>query len=265
MPLYLSGELDAKAMSDFELHLEQCVVCRRELKQQRTYDDLLRDVIVGESLDVRELRAAVLNRITTPGRAGLFFGRLAYLRAIAAVVLVAFVMAIVYLALRPKHVATLYADAVDDHYEEVVQRAPLPGWRETRADINTLGQKQLGESEIFNKLGPTGYQLVRARVCELGGELYVHAEYKNEKGEISIFLKRRGADLPRGTSDLPGLTKDLPGLANEVVKGCPIHVASTRGFQIAGFQSEQFTVLIVSNLSWVENVRLARESAARLA
>src|SRR5262249_8605590 len=148
----------------------------------------------------------------------------------AIVLLLAFGTAIVFLALRSQPVALVYTDAVDDHYEEVVQRIPLPGWRETFADINLLGQRQLGDSEIINKLGPAGYQLVRARVCELGGELYVHAEYRNERGEISIFLKRRGGDLP--------------GAAKEVVNGCPIHVEATRGFEVAGFQSEQFTVLI---------------------
>ena len=251
MPLYLSGELDAKAMSDFELHLDLCVVCHQEIKQQRAYDNLLREAIVSQPLDVRNLRACVLNRITMPGRRSLFFQRPAYMLAIAAILLLAFGTTIVFLAMRSRSVATVYTDAVDDHYEEVVQHVPLPGWRETFADINLLGQGQLGESEIINKLGPTGYQLVRARVCELRGELYVHAEYKNERGEISIFLKRREGDLP--------------GAAKEVVNGCPIHVESTRGFQVAGFQSEQFTVLIVSNLPWAENLRLARESATRVA
>lgn len=251
MPLYLTGELDAKAMSDFELHLDQCVVCHREIEQQRAYDSLLRDVIVSQPLDVRNLRARVLNRITPLGRRTLFFQRPVYLLTIAAILVLAFGTAFVYLAMRSKPVATVYADAVDDHYEEVVQRVPLSGWRETLADIDTLGQRQLGESEIINKLGPGGYQLVRARVCELGGELYVHADYKNERGEISIFLKRRGGDLP--------------GTAKEVVNGCPIHVESTRGFQVAGFQSEQFTVLIVSNLPGAENFRLARELATRVA
>ena len=251
MPLYLSGELDAKAMSDFELHLDQCVVCHREIEQQRACDNLLRACFVSQPLDVRNLRARVLNQITRLGRRTLFIQRPAYLLALAAILLLVFGTAIVYLAMRSRTVAPVYADAVDDHYEEVVQRVPLPGWRETFADINLLGQGQLGESEIINKLGPTGYQLVRARVCELGGELYVHGEYKNERGEISIFLKRRGGDLP--------------GAAKEVVNGCPIHIASTRGFEVAGFQSEQFTVLIVSNLPWAENLRLARESATRVA
>ena len=251
MPLYLSGELDAKAMSDFELHLDQCVVCHREIEQQRAYDSLLRDVIVSQPLDVRNLRARVLNRITPLGRRTLFFQRPAYLLAIAAILLLAFGTAIIYLAMRSESVATVYADAVDDHYEEVVQRVPLSGWRETLDDINLLGQRQLGESEIINKLGPASYQAVRARVCDLAGEAYVHVEYRNEKDEISIFIKRRAGDLP--------------GAAKEVVNGCPIHVESSRGFQVAGFQSEQFTVLIVSNLPRVENFRLAHELASHLA
>jgi anti-sigma factor RsiW len=251
MPLYLSSELDATVMSDFELHLDQCLVCDEEIEQQRAHDNLLRDAFVSERLDVRDLRARVLNRITTRRSRSLFIRRPAYIFAMAALVLLVFGTTIIYLSIRSQRVAPLYADAVDDHYEEVVQRVPLSGWRETVADINTLSQRQLGESEIFSKLGPTGYQLVRARVCELGGELYLHAEYRNQKGEISIFIKRRGGNLP--------------GAAREVVNGCPIHLESMRGYEVAGFQSEQFTVLIVSNLPWAENFRLARESASRVA
>src|SRR5262245_46000004 len=112
MALYLSSELDAKAMADFELHLAQCVVCNREVEQQTAYDNLLRTCFVGEPLDVRELRARVLNRITTPSKRTLFFQKPAYLRAIAAILLLACGTAIVYLGVRYTSVATVYADAV---------------------------------------------------------------------------------------------------------------------------------------------------------
>ena len=35
LPLYASGELDAKAMAELELHLEQCAACGREAEESR--------------------------------------------------------------------------------------------------------------------------------------------------------------------------------------------------------------------------------------
>ena len=47
MPLYLSSELDAKAMAEFELHAQRCAACTREAEQIRLYDGLLRDGVVN--------------------------------------------------------------------------------------------------------------------------------------------------------------------------------------------------------------------------
>jgi len=251
LPLYFSGELDAKVMSDFELHLADCAGCRRETEQQKSYDDLLRVAIVSEPADARPLCEIVSDRISKPVMITWLFRRPAYLFAIAVILLLALGTTVVYLATRSKPVEIVYADAVDDHYDEVIKRVPLDGWRATPADINTLGQKELGESGVIERLAPDGYRIARARLCDLAGEAYVHVEFQNENGEISIFIKRREGNLP--------------GAAKEVVNNCPIHLVSTRGFEVAGFQSAKFTVLIVSNLSSTENLRLVRESAARLA
>ena len=64
MPLYLSSELDATRMADFEIHLQQCGACARELEYARHCDELLRDACLEEPVDTIGLRARVLSGIS---------------------------------------------------------------------------------------------------------------------------------------------------------------------------------------------------------
>ena len=50
-PLYLSSELEATRLADFELHLRQCGACARELESAGRCDELLRDAFREQTLD----------------------------------------------------------------------------------------------------------------------------------------------------------------------------------------------------------------------
>jgi anti-sigma factor RsiW len=252
MPLYFSSELDVALMADFELHLTHCAVCAREAEQVRLYDDLLREAFVEQPLDTRELRARVRHQISTSGsKRSILFRPPRYLMTIAALVLLAICAGITYFALPYFSSESVYTSAADDHFEEVVQRAPLEGWRTTPFEIEGLVKAELGDQHITSRLAPAEYTLVRARVCDLAGGRYVHLVYGSEKREISIYVKHKGSELP--------------GAVLETVNRCPVHAESTGRLEVAGFQSEKFTVLIVSDLPRTENLRLARESAGHVA
>jgi len=239
-------------MAEFELHLQHCAVCARETEQVRLYDDLLREAFVEQRLDTRELRARVQHQISTFGiRRSVHFRQPLYLTSVAALVLLAICAGITYFALPYFSSETVYTSAADDHFEEVVQRAPLEGWRATPFEIEGLAKKELGDPDIISKLAPGEYTLVRARVCDLAGERYVHLVYENQRREISIYVRHKGSELP--------------GTALETVNRCPVHAESTGKLEVAGFQSEKFTVLIVSDLPRAESLRLARESAGHVA
>jgi len=95
----------------------------------------------------------------------------------------------------------------------------------------------------MRKLALADYKLARARVCDLGSEQYVHLVYKNKQREISIYIRPKG--------------NQLPGAVVDTVNGCTIHAESAGRLEVAGYQSEKFTVLIVSDLPRVESLRLA--------
>src|ERR1044072_3317060 len=94
MPLYLSSELDATPMFDFELHLRQCAACARELEEARRCDDLLRDAFNQQSLDADELRRRVRTQISKTKRRRFLFRRPLYTLPIAASLLAAVALGI---------------------------------------------------------------------------------------------------------------------------------------------------------------------------
>jgi anti-sigma factor RsiW len=239
-------------MAEFELHGQQCGACRLEAEQLRLYDELLREAFAEQPLETQDMRARVWRQISTSWTERyLLFGQPVYLLLMAALLFLTLGAGFIYLVWPFASFQTVYASAVDNHTEEVVQRVPIEGWRETPVEIERLVRRHLGDSDIISKLAPADYKLARARVCDLADEEYVHLVYKNERREISVYIRHKG--------------NELPGTVTERVNGFPLHAEAADRFEVAGFQSEKFTVLIVSDLPRTENLRLARESAAQIA
>jgi len=249
-PLYLSSELDATRMADFELHVERCGPCARELEYARHCDELLRDACLEEPLDTMDLRARALSEISkSRPRRRFLFRRPVYTLPIAAALLLAIGAGIIYFSLYNSS-QTVYAAALDDHYSEVVKNPPIGGWRKRPEEIRAFVRQQLGDADFLDKLAPADYHLTRARICDLPDKPYVHLVYKNDAREISIYVRRKDAELP--------------GATVETVNGCALHAAAINKFEIAGFQSQRYTVLVVSDLPRAESLRIARNAALGL-
>jgi len=98
MPLYLSGEIDTKVMAEFELHLQRCAMCAREVEQIRLNDDLLRNAFARRPLDDRDLRARFWSQISISKNKRLRF-RPVYMLPIAALLLLIIGAGIIYFTL----------------------------------------------------------------------------------------------------------------------------------------------------------------------
>lgn len=243
MPLYVSSELDATAMVDFELHVQRCGSCARELENARHCDELLREACLEQPINTLGLRKRVLSQISKSGpRAGFLFRR-AYWVPVAAALVVAMAVG-TYLSVRDGSSGTVYADVLEDHYNEVVNHI-TEGWRETPQQIRAFVSEELGTADFLDKVAFIDYHLARARHCDLPDHHpYVHLVYESDVREISIYVRRSDAELP--------------GATVEMVNGCGLHAVGINHFEIAGFQSKQYTVLVVSDLSRAENLRIAR-------
>ena len=250
MPLYSSSELDATRMADFELHVQSCRPCARELEYARYCDELLRDACLEQPVDAMGLRERVLSEISkSRPRRRFLFRRPVYTLPIAAALLLAIGAGIIYFSLYNSS-QTVYAAALDDHYSEVVKNPPIGGWRKTPEEIRAFVRQQIGDADFLDRLGPADYNLTRARLCDLPDNAYIHLVYENDVREISIYVRRKDTELP--------------GATVETVNGCALHATAINKFEITGFQSQRYTVLVVSDLPRAESLRIARNAALSL-
>ena len=271
--LYLSSELDPYDAAAFDIHVQQCRACASELESIRHCDDLLREACRELPVDGFEVRQRVRREIDKTSRRSypathaqntirqmggeiqrrLFFLRQTKVLLIAAAFILAVLLGVAYLMISASsHI--VYAAALDDHYEEVVKRASISGWHESTQEIRVFVQQELGDATFLDDLTPSGYQLAQARLCNLDGNVYVHLVYRlvyrNDARQISIYIKRRDADLP--------------GATVEVVNNCPLHTVAINEFEITGFQSPKYTVLLVSDLPHSESLQIARAAALKI-
>src|SRR5258708_10110441 len=124
MALYECRELDGGAMGQFEMHIHECGSCAREIEQLRSLDNLLRDAFASQEEEAQETRARFWQQFSTASRfRQMLYGRSIYLKAIAAVVLIAISAGIMFFVFQQTP-QTVYASAVDDHNEEITTRPP---------------------------------------------------------------------------------------------------------------------------------------------
>lgn len=253
MPLYWSNELDAKAMAEFEQHLEDCAACAREAQLQQSFDDVLRNAFAEQQVDEQRLRERIWQQLRSdvqPHRRPLFGWIPMRFTAIAALIFIAIGSGLLYVTTTRRDMPLLYHAAIMDHIDDAVKRVPKVGWREDTADIEALALEQLDAPDLTAKLAPTNYRLARVRMCNLAGNRFAHFIYEDGGEEISFFVRLKGGALP-GTP--------------VVVSGRVVHADATAGYEVAGFQSEKLTVLIVSKLSHTKTLQLAGEAASRMA
>ena len=85
-----------------------------------------------------------------------------------------------------------------------------------------------------------GYRLEHAKLCRLNGNVFLHAVYSDGSREFSLFLRQPDAQHPS-----------------------PMCVTETGGEQIAAFETEHVTAIIVTDRR-TDAAKFARAAAAVL-
>jgi hypothetical protein len=105
---------------------------------------------------------------------------------------------------------------------EIVNRQPRK-WVTDRASIEGLAQRQGLPASVVSAFVPAGYHLAQGKLCLLDGRVFLHLVYASESGSFSLFLRRPD---DAGTS--------------------VVHTETFAAEQVAGFQRNQLSALIVS-------------------
>lgn len=245
-PLYASGELDGARASKFAAHLHACPGCEQEIEQQRRFDSRLRESVLAESVDTSALEARV--------RAKIVYGDVAapprhfWQLAIAAAVLLMVAAGVGYKALVSARVPQVFADAADDHRDEIIAKQPRR-WLSDRSAIEALAARQNVPMTAIDSLESQGYHLEKAKVCELDNQRYLHLVYSSNAQEYSVFLRRADG-------------KSVGSHPKEVVNGRPIYESDRGNLHVASFQAPAINGLVVAD-STAEAAIRAAEIASR--
>lgn len=232
-PLWHTGELEASPQRAFDAHIAACSRCAAEIRRQWTGDARLREAMVSEPADTRNLENRLMRQIARE--------RLRRWLVPAGVAAAAVLAVVLFLAV-PRHSPvnpTIFADAARDHTVEVIGQSPRR-WRTDSADIAALETAQgISDSDV-QALAATGYRLERAKVCRLGGTPFMHLVYAKGNREFSVYMKVRG-------------DKPLPD------------AASTSGnLQLASFARGRVQAVIVTDAPRGECKQFTRDAEAAL-
>jgi hypothetical protein len=253
---YLDNELSNDEVSQVADHLKQCEVCSHELDTRRAIRERLRGAM--RSIPVSpNLHVAIQESIqSTRGSSRSF----AYRKAlpIAAALLICLSAAIAYrlgylrltkrsqesyLASISAPVADIMRVGLGDHVHCAVYRAfskQHPTFEEMAHD---LGQyKDL--VPVVAKLIPHDYRIEMAHQCRYHTRRFVHLTMRKGSPLVSLVISRRGDGESFERDQLvPALTQS----------GIGIYQGSAQRFEISGFETPDYVVYVVSNLSREDN------------
>jgi len=184
---YLSGEIEGP---EWRTHLTGCPECAAKLAAESDFDLVIKHAVNEERLHTRQLEAHVRNAIrnSTPWNSPVMM--LVRYSVAATLIFAVLLVATFGYAKGRMDLSATCADAADDHQEEVIGKAPRK-WRTDDKDLQSLSQRMVGDTGVLERVAPTGYHLVGARVCVLHGKRYMHVQYSDGMNQLSLFVRHQ--------------------------------------------------------------------------
>lgn len=189
---YLLGEIDSP---EWRSHLDRCPSCAAKLESESDFDLIIKHAVNEERLQTRQLEAHVRSAIRQQKSRWVppLFGVIRYAAA-AVIVFGTLALATFGYAKGKMDLSATCADAVDDHQQEIVGKAPLK-WRSNPQEVEALSKRIVGDPSVPDRITPAGYHLVGARICILHGKNYMHLDFSDGSNEISLFVRHRDNSL----------------------------------------------------------------------
>ncbi len=245
---YVDGELETGAGLEIDGHLRTCAACAAEAEARRAARERLR-------LAVREVRipAGLEDRIRVTLRGqneAANWSR--HLMAIAAALAVCVGSWLSYRFVESKP-GPLMRAALENHVRCAVSRTYPP---------EGLPAAMLALPAPFDRVEPAIEQsvggdmaLVIAHECRLHGRRFVHLTFNKDTQLLSvIFVRKEDGESLSGARLLPALTRS----------GVPLYTDGVQRFQLAAFESRDYLVYAISDLTPGKNLGLLADMAPAL-
>lgn len=161
-----------------------------------------------------------------------------------------------YITAMGNRVATIMRVGLSDHLHCAYFRKFPQTPPKTEEFVSKMGPEYAGLIPIVQKHVPERYRLELAHRCRFRGRQFVHLILKDDSQLISLVVARK-AD---------GESFSIEGVLPSLVQsGLPVYRAAARKFEIAGFESRDHLVYLVSDLPGQDNLNqlLAMTPAVR--
>jgi len=256
---YLSNELLVETATEIVRHLEGCEACSRDLESRTRVRDALQRAVAKRPLS-DSVRAGVLRKLRESQPRSLMrtTGR-RWAVGLAAIAFLLFsLFAVEWLSLRrgEQLIASILKLGVSDHLICAIKGHNYPELANSPDQIRKkLGAPYAPLLQVVQERLP-GFEVLEGHVCSIPGSnhKYVHFITRGQGTILSVILTERNrASLPKRKF-----------LASAESAGLNIYEDHLSGMEIAGFESAQYFVFIVSDLNQEQMLQLARGLAPDL-
>ncbi|HMG34961.1 MAG TPA: zf-HC2 domain-containing protein [Blastocatellia bacterium] len=264
---YLNNELLVETTHEVIKHLESCKDCARVLEERTRIKDQLKRAVLGDSAPL-ELQARILHDIRRGSRPGFLFGALNkswVLAAAAAVLFGAIALGIVFKSTgRPTNVAprplSLAAEVAsgdqtgqilkvgfDDHVFCSIDHDMADKQFTSEQMSASLGPQYEGLVAVVKQKMPQDYVVVVGHRCHYLQREFVHLILRRGNEVVSLILtKKNGEVFPPG-----GAASFLQA------SGAPVYESAWHDLQVAGMETPDYLVFVISNESRKGNEYIA--------
>lgn len=252
---YLSDELMVETNHEVLRHLESCTSCRNELSARRELRNRMREAVKNDrQFEMRKTFAieliTKLKETPTKQNQNVFAMRkpTTWLAIAASLILFALIVSV---ALRQKNdsqtsVVTLAAMtqfAIGDHKNCAIQH----NLKENPISLSEAAKRydkvyaELDKA-VMNSVSASDpdIKMLGAHHCVFEGKTFAHVVMRYQGKVVSVLV------TPRKTKEIVGNTETIT-------------CSSKDGFQTSCFETERFSVFVISDLSEQENLSIARQ------
>ena len=258
------GELDGQSRLEAQRHLDQCANCASEWQLRQRIKNQLRRAVTSQEVP-SSLQVKIITQLHRP-KSILLFPIQRQMMAIAAAVIITVGAVALYQRSRPSggmredewiasltgRVSHLLSVGLGDHLHCTVHRKfpkEAPSTAELVKHLSPQDQKIV---PVLQKSIPPSMNLFVAHVCSFRNRSFLHFAARDDRNLMSLVITKKYDGERLGTDQL------RPAL---VQSGIDIYTQSSDKFQIASFESDDYVIYVVSDLSRKENQLLMAKIA----
>jgi hypothetical protein len=149
-----------------------------------------------------------------------------------------------YISAVSNQVATLMRVGLGDHIHCAVFRKYPKKPPTAEEFVQKMGPKYAGLIPIVRNKVPTDYRMMLAHQCRYQGRQFVHLSLMNDSHLISLAITRKGG----------GESFAIEGIVPALVEsGIPMYQTGVQRFRISAFETHDYLVYFISDLSKEKN------------